>query len=190
MEADMDCANERYFTAAARLKASDGIIDPQPTVIDKGLIFRYGASLENAKTGAWWLDANQYQRVEAWAKANGLAVPLAARFLSGVLHEWGKSSIMKSNMRILVRATVKKPLRAYMGIAKDQDHADKNGRVQETMRPVSASTGFAIVQLFIPGLDQASLDVNTLEYGAPVIYDVGASHIFGVPLVPAGTAIN
>lgn len=185
----MDCANERYFKAAALVKASTGIVDPQPTVVERGLIFRYGASVENARTGGWWLDANQHQRVEAWAAAHSLSVPLAARVLSGVLHEWGKHSIMKSNMRILVRAEVRQPLRAYAGIAKVQTHVDENGRV-EGIDPVSALTGFAIVQLYIPGLDQPGLPAGVLEYGVPLIYDVGASHIFGVPGVPAGTVMH
>lgn len=185
----MDCANDRYCTKEAEARAAAGILDPQPVVLRSGLLYRYGSGLENARTGSWWLDADQYQRVAAWALARGLDVAHAARVLTIVLHEWGKHSVLKSNMRVLVRAEILRPLRAFKGLAKPQAAVKQGDRYIEMIDPAQG-TDTDIVQLYIPGLAEANLPEGTLRYGKPVLIGIGASHIFGVPLVPAGTPMH
>lgn len=184
-------ANGAYFNASSLQQASKGIVNPQDRPLEPGtILYRFGSSLQNAQAGGWWLDANQYSRVENWAALHSLSVPHAARVLCAVAHAWGAGSPARANMLVLVRAVVLQRLIGHEGPSRDQVETDANGLVREIFSPQQAAPESRIVQLYIPGIEQVNQTGSVLSFGAPVIYSVGESHIGGVPGIPAGATLQ
>jgi hypothetical protein len=189
----LNSANSDDFAKAASLaEAAKGIINPQTRRLHTGeIIYRFGASLDNAKFGGWWLDLNNFTLVQRWATLNDLQFSHAARVLCAVHHEWGQGSRLGGNMTVLTRAELKQPLMAYEGGSKPQaPEKDANGVVRELIDPGVAGIDTVLKQLFVPGVSNPEAGLRALKYGNPVYIDVGASHIGGVPGIPAGAILQ
>ena len=181
--------NAHLMNAAMLARASEGIIAPvEVGLAPKLLLYRFGGSVANARGGGWWLDEQQFTAVKTWAAVHGLALPLAARVHCAVAHSWGATSPSGVNMTVLIRAEVLAPLRAYQGRSAPQSVVNA-GRIDERLSP-DELLGDPINQLYIPGIDDPAINKAALLIGEPVIYDVGASHIGGVPGIPKGALIQ
>lgn len=178
----------RHFDAVSLARARKGIIDPAPVPLPSGtMLVRFGSDAHNAAFGCWWLTEAEYRRVADWAAMHSLSVPLAARALCAVAHNWGRGSAAGANMLAQVRATVRQPLIAHHGITRPQRIRDAQGRLIEGFDNPVTIAGGPIRQLFVPGLDKADISRRYLTIEPGTFHAIGDSHIFGVPGVPAGT---
>lgn len=125
-----------------------GMIAPvRHELFSKTILFRFAdgyTSLERAVTGGWWLGSREFDRICNFAKYHDIHPAMAVRMLCCVPPEW-------SDMGLLVRARVDRPLLAYRGLGNDvSTQHDDGGWVR-----MKASNDFAerrLHQLFIPGL--------------------------------------
>lgn len=188
-------ANEQYFSDPQwEDKAKEGIISPIRREIDAGIIFRFGADETKALTGPWWFDQAAWNLIAEFAALNLLPVAHAGRILAAVAHRY-------SSMVVLRRAQVIQPLLAWEGVSKPQTVDLERPPIRpmanapllpnEHLAPPTQVNGKPFLQLFIPGIWDPAVNKAALLPGGLIDYfPEGASHIFGVPGVPAGTIMQ
>jgi hypothetical protein len=178
----MLCANETYAANKAALEgASAGIVSPEKIVLERGtLLFRYGNDWTNVTCGPWWLDLAQQVRVREWAVLGGLALPHAIRVACAIMHEWHNddpaAKVARSTMEYCVRATTTRPLWAFRGATLPQQRR-VDGKIVASIKAPPLDP--PITQLFIPGLWDAALCRDVLNYDSVVHVGAGASALFG-----------
>ena len=127
-----------------------GMIAPvRHELLSKTILFRFAnghTSLERAVTGGWWLGSREFDRICNFAKYHDIHPAMAVRVLCCVPPEW-------SDMGLLVRVRVDRPLLAYRGLGNHVSILHKDGgRVQmEAQNDIAARR---LHQLFIPGLTE------------------------------------
>jgi hypothetical protein len=132
-----------------------GILQPQKAELREGQsIYRFGGSGRGAlatMSGGWWMEAASFDRV------NKVSDPMAARILCGVPPEW-------SDMTLLVRARLRKPLLAWRGLANSVIVPHPKGGPNVTMLHQNANAERRVHQLFIPGLNRPGLAQDALLF--------------------------
>jgi hypothetical protein len=92
--------------------------------------------------GGWWLDYENYKKIEAFAQQNGYSIRDAARLKLALPYAW-------TRVDLKIKAVLALPMKAYAGEGKSakggKDGADK-GTVWIPTQHVKVS------QLYIPGL--------------------------------------
>jgi len=122
--------------------ASGGMISPQPYVVAVGsrlVRFGKGPLTPDAAGGDWWLEYDEYKKVERFADARGVSVPFMVRELCCVMPEW-------NDMTMVLQARVMQPLIAYRGLGAPVTARGKivfDAKVGEEL---------GVMQLLVPGL--------------------------------------
>ena len=125
-----------------------GMISPMRCELrPETLLFRFAAGkipLDRAVIGSWWVGTEEFRKICGFAQHHNIHEAMAARMLCCVPPEW-------SDMGLLVRARLNKPLLAYRGLGNHVsiEHED-GGRVQ--MQAHNDLSERRLHQLFIPGL--------------------------------------
>ena len=116
-------------------------------------IYRFAGS-DSSRFGyqasPWWLREREFEGLLSRAAAGRLGLGMQARFDLAVLQSWG------NRMDILVRATVRRPLDAWMGLPRTQRETAPNG-IRVTMPGHQQ-----IQQVYICGLTEATGMLSTL----------------------------
>jgi hypothetical protein len=123
-------------------KGTGGILNPQPNKLATGnFYFRFASSSSSKEAqfgGGWWLDFENYKKVERFALDNHYSLCDAARLMLALPYEWTK-------VDVLVKALLTSTLKAYAGEGKPAQGAAKGSRWIPTQH-------IKIRQLYIPGL--------------------------------------
>lgn len=128
-----------------------GILNPRAITIERrSTLVRFGNApfASDVAGGSWWLDWSNYKIVERFADARKIPVASAMRMLCAVPVEW-------STMTMLVQATARSPLSAYIGRGNLATVVSRLG-VRSIVDPNSYSQQ-QVEQLFIPGLSSPDL---------------------------------
>lgn len=169
----MDFANQQAFDDPASRQAAMGAnLSEQGAVRDaRGeLLFRLGtggmiapqraelpahtplmrfashtANVPQAMKGGWWVEQSAFERILRFSQIQDVALIMAARILCGVPPEW-------SDMRLLVRARLRRPLLAWRGLANTVIVPHPGGGPKVQMLHQNANAERRLHQLFIPGL--------------------------------------
>lgn len=123
-----------------------GILSPQPTHLRTGNYyyrFASGNSLREAQLGGgWWLDYENYKKIETFAHQHGYPLRDAARLMLALPYAW-------TRVDLKIRAMLAAPMKAYTGEGKPakgaKDSADKDTIWIPTRH-------IKVCQLYIPGL--------------------------------------
>ncbi len=108
-------------------------------------LYRFASSETSIDTklgGGWWLEFEEFKKIENFANDNGYRLKDAARNMLALPYDWSK-------VDLLVRALLIVPLRAYRGygkVAKGGDGAADKGTLYIPTQHIK------IYQLYIPGL--------------------------------------
>jgi hypothetical protein len=125
---------------------SGGILHPQPTHLRTGnFYYRFASSNSprEAQLGSgWWLDFENYKKIEAFARQHGYSVRDAARLMLALPYAW-------TRVDLKIKALLALPLKAYAGEGKPA-HGAKGGAVNGTSWIPTQHV--KVCQLYIPGL--------------------------------------
>ena len=138
-----------------------GMISPQRCELIAGqALMRFAAAtcpVPRAMAGGWWTEQRSFERILRFSEVHDVPLILAARILCGVPPEW-------SDMRLLVRVRLKRPLLAWRGLANSVIVPHPQGGPKVTMLHQNGNAERRLEQLYIPGLDQLSIpEVFTFE---------------------------
>ena len=102
------------------------MISPQPELLEVGEnIYRFASSNRATfgyQAGEWWIREKDFDAIVERAARKGTDLGQKARWDLAVLQSWG------SRMNIVVKATVRGRLWAWVGLAKPQQEMTPNGR--------------------------------------------------------------
>jgi hypothetical protein len=123
-----------------------GILNPQPTHLRTGNYYYRFASSNSPREaqlgGGWWLDYENYKKLEAFAQQNGYSIRDAVRLMLALPYAW-------TRVDLKIKALLVLPMKAYAGEGKPakgaKDGADK-GTVWIPTQHIK------VCQLYIPGL--------------------------------------
>lgn len=123
-----------------------GIRNPQPTDLPTGHYFCRFASSNSSRAaqlgGGWWLDSENYRKIETFARQRGYSIHDAARLVFALPYAW-------TRVDLLIRAILVAPMKAYAGEGKPPQGArDSTERSSNWLLPQCAR----VCQLYIPGL--------------------------------------
>lgn len=123
-----------------------GILMPRPVKLREGnFYYRFASSAssrEAQRGGGWWLDFENFKKVERFSRDNGYSLREAARLMLALPYDW-------TRVDLLVKAMLAEPVKAFAGEGKPA---------------LGASTGYdnatrwiptqhiKVCQLYIPGL--------------------------------------
>lgn len=123
-----------------------GILMPRESRLREGNFYYRFASSDSSNSaqrgGGWWVDFENYKKIDQFAKRNQYSIRDAARLMLALPYDW-------TRVDCLVRAMLVKPLKAYSGEGKP---------VQGTKSEYDNKTDWIptqhikIRQLYIPGL--------------------------------------
>jgi len=137
-----------------------GMLNPARHMLNAGVaIFRFGAgSAPPARVagGAWWIERPEFEKLLAFGNTHGIAVPVATRLLALVPPEW-------SDMGLLVRARVRRPLLAWRGLGNSVVVPKTDGLGNVNLPHANEIAARRLHQLFIPGLSRPGIDALTIE---------------------------
>jgi hypothetical protein len=136
---------ERWFNDGQAV-GTGGMLNPQPTRLAAGQYyyrFASSASSLHAQRGSgWWLDFENFSVIRRFANEHSYTLREAARLMLALPCAW-------TRVDILLRALLREPLRAYIGLGKpaqgDIKGPDRGTRWIPTQH-------VAVRQLYIPGL--------------------------------------
>ena len=128
-----------------------GMISPQEHQLKTGsIIWRFAndhLDPQRAILGGWWVETSEFQKLCSFAQQKNVHVAMAARILCCVPPEW-------SEMGLLIRARVDKPLLAYRGLGNNVSTEHPDGLATVNMQAHNHIAARRLHQLFIPGLAQ------------------------------------
>lgn len=116
-----------------------------------------------AAEGEWWLEQDQFDRVERYATEQRIEVGAAVGALCVVPEEW-------SDLDIVIFARLKSPLLAYRG---SPNPATVRGRLAPKLRD---NHNYLIKQLFVPGLANGDVLHDALMIERQVFLHQKARH--------------
>ena len=139
----MPALNHQWLSKHPPQKAQDGIWAIQRIHLPTGQrLYRFGstAAPELWFAGAWWMQFEEFKKIQRSAEEAGISLGYAARRFLAIKHEWG-------NANVVVSAVVAEPLDAYAGRGRVQ-LADQGavGGAYDWHPPAD------FMQLYIPGL--------------------------------------
>lgn len=124
-----------------------GILNPQPTHLRTGnYYYRFASSNSSREAqlgGGWWLDYENYKKIEAFARQNGYRVRDAARLMLALPYAW-------TRVDLKIKALLALPLKAYAGEGKPAKGAKDGGADKGTVW--IPTQHMKVCQLYIPGL--------------------------------------
>jgi hypothetical protein len=136
---------ERWFNDG-QAAGTGGIANPQPTRLPAGHYyyrFASSASSRHAQRGSgWWLDFENFSLIRRFAGEHGYTLREAARLMLALPYAWTRVDLQ-------VRALLREPLRAYTGLGKPAQGADKGADRGTRWIPTQH---VAVRQLYVPGL--------------------------------------
>ena len=123
-----------------------GIRNPMPTRLPTGNYYYRFASSSSSRDGqvggGWWLDFENFRKIERFAQENDYSIREAARLMLALPYAWTRVDVM-------VKALLAVPLKAYAGEGKPAQGAaegDDRGTAWIPMQHIK------VCQLYIPGL--------------------------------------
>lgn len=123
-----------------------GILNPQPTHLrTSNYYYRFASSnspREAQLGGGWWLDYENYKKIETFAHQHGYPLRDAARLMLALPYAW-------TRVDLKIRAMLTAPLKAYTGEGKPAKGA-KDGADKDTIWIPTQHV--KVCQLYIPGL--------------------------------------
>ena len=144
-----------------------GMISPARHELPEGtLLYRFANGsipVPRAVVGGWWVEKREFEKLSHFAQAQNIHVAMAARVLCAVPPEW-------SDMGLLMRARVRKPLLAYRGLGNNVVVPKSDGLGDVRMKVNNNNTARRLHQLYIPGLqEQASRTQDHVLPGAILV---------------------
>tara|TARA_R110002167_G_scaffold209376_2_gene413296 strand:+ start:271 stop:894 length:624 start_codon:yes stop_codon:yes gene_type:complete len=143
---------DQYGNAIAYPKTG-GMISPQEHQLKSGtVIWRFASGhldAQQAILGGWWVETGEFQKLCSFAQQKNIHVAMAARVLCCVPPEW-------SDMGLLMRARVEKPLLAYRGLGNSVSVDHPDGLAKVNMQPHNNIAARRLHQLFVPGLEKSA----------------------------------
>jgi hypothetical protein len=125
---------------------SGGIRNPQPIHLPTGqFYYRFASSTsprESQLGGGWWIDYENYRKIQAFAREHGYSMREAARLMLALPYAW-------TRVDLSIRAVLAVPAKAYAGEGKPARGAD-GGEDRGTMWIPTQHV--KVRQLYIPGL--------------------------------------
>ena len=147
---------ERWFNDG-QAAGTGGIANPQPTRLPAGHYyyrFASSASSRHAQRGSgWWLDFENFALIRRFAGEHGYTLREAARLMLALPYAWTRVDLQ-------VRALLRDPLRAYTGLGKPAQGADKGPDRGTRWIPTQH---VAVRQLYVPGLYVQGQDTPLYE---------------------------
>lgn len=123
-----------------------GILNPQPDHLRTGNYYYRFASSNSPREaqlgGGWWLDFENYKKIESFAQANGYSLRDTARMMLALPYAW-------TRVDLRVKALLTKPLIAYTGEGKPAKSSKDGADWNTTWIPPQH---IKILQLYVPGL--------------------------------------
>ena len=136
---------ERWFNDGQAV-GTGGIANPQPTRLPTGQYyyrFASSASSRHAQRGSgWWLDFENFSLIRRFAGEHGYSLREAARLMLALPYAWTRVDLQ-------LRALLREPLRAYTGLGKPAQGAEKGADRGTRWIPTQQ---VAVRQLYVPGL--------------------------------------
>ncbi len=136
---------EEWFNEGKAV-GTGGILMPKPLSLRKDqFYYRFASSNSSHEAqlgGGWWLDFENFNKIDQFAKKNVYNIRDAARLMLALPYDW-------TRVDTLVRALLVKPLKAYAGEGKPAQGA-KVGYDNDTAWVPTQH--IKISQLYIPGL--------------------------------------
>jgi hypothetical protein len=127
-----------------------GMINPQRCELSEGApLMRFASGSSNALRsmgGGWWTEQTSFDRIFRFAQVHEVPIILAARILCGVPPEW-------SDMRLLVRVRLRRPMLAWRGLANTVVIPHPGGGPHVRMLHQNLDAERRLFQVYIPGLD-------------------------------------
>jgi hypothetical protein len=148
-----------------------GILGPLRFELERGAkMFRFGAAGRPARdvaAGGWWVEQSQFDKLLSFAQTYDVALGIAVRLLCLVPPEW-------SDLGLLVRARVVRPLLAWRGLANSVVIAPtaKNSAVRLPHQNDIAERRLA--QLYVPGLDSPAIASTAIQIENDYALDTAA----------------
>jgi hypothetical protein len=153
------------------VEVSDNLKHPTYYLLELGeRIYRFASSGSKSVFGyqasRWWLREREFNMLCERSKRGRLGLGLQARFDLSVLQSWG------NRMDVLVKATVRRKVEAWMGCPKTQRETAPNGI------SIKMPGCQDIQQVFIPGITDAS---GMLTYYGRTALSVEESPLLNTP---------
>lgn len=123
-----------------------GILNPRPTHLRTGnYYYRFASSNSPRETqlgGGWWLDFENYKKIETFARQHGYSIRDAARLMLALPYAW-------TRVDLKIKALLAAPMKAYAGEGKPAQGAKVGADKGTSWIPTQH---VRICQLYIPGL--------------------------------------
>lgn len=123
-----------------------GIRNPQPIHLPTGnYYYRFTSSTSSREVqlgGGWWLDFENYRKIQAFAQQHSYSIRDAARLMLALPYAW-------TQVDLRVKAILAEPMKAYLGEGKPAQGA-KDGADRSTVW--IPTQHIKVYQLYIPGL--------------------------------------
>ncbi len=139
-----------------------GILNPQPIHLPTGNYYYRFASSNSPREaqlgGGWWLDFENYKKIETFALQHGYTLGEAARLMLALPYAWPrfdqdpkikKLPYASPRIDLKIKALLVTPLKAYAGegkLAQGAKHSADNGTVWIPTQHLK------VCQLYVPGL--------------------------------------
>jgi hypothetical protein len=137
-----------------------GMLSPVRHELQAGAtIYRFGRSnlpASRVMSGAWWIDREGFEKLVAFANVHSVELPMAVRALCLLPPEW-------SDLGMLVRARLRKPLLAWRGLANSVVTRASDGLGNVRLDQFNDISARRLYQLYIPGLDGRGGDSLAVE---------------------------
>ncbi|TKD46940.1 hypothetical protein [Azotobacter chroococcum] len=123
-----------------------GIRNPQPISLPTGnYYYRFASSNSSRETqlgGGWWLDFENYRKIQTFAQQHGYSIRDAARLMLALPYAW-------TRVDLIIKALLAVPMKAYAGEGKPAQGANDGPDRGTIWIPTQH---IKICQLYIPGL--------------------------------------
>lgn len=157
--------SSRLMASGTDLRASNAIVDPKGAVLayaktggmiaperfelgEGEIVYRFGAAdaePTRIAKGGWWVQRTQFEKLLAFAQAHNLSLGMAVRLLCLLPPEW-------SDLGILIRARLRRPLLAWRGLGDSVVVRKSDGLGPVRLPHQNEIAARRLYQLFIPGL--------------------------------------
>lgn len=138
-------STESWFNEK-KADGTGGILMPKVISLSTGkYYYRFASSTSSHESqlgGGWWLDFENFKKIEQFATKNQYSIQDAARLMLALPYEW-------TRVNRLVRAKLIEPMKAYAGEGKPVKMSSSKNQKGTIWVPTQH---IKILQLYIPGL--------------------------------------